>query len=771
MSKSIFFLVSGMFLQHAWAHNFTVTTQVDPAGSGTVSGAGRYAPGARVQIAATPNAGYYFVNFSGSVGGAPNPQTLWVTRSTTVTGHFAKVAAMPSLIASTGARTAGPSSGQLTLSLRLTDAVGFGKATNAQITSITVGNVVGTGTVSVAKGLPLALGDLISGQTAAGNVVFNWPSTVTEAGLTVNFMAHGGAYTGSTTLDVLYTNQIQHVVFIIKENRSFDTYFGQFPGADGATTGLTSTGAVVPLLPAPDTEATDLCHTDNCALTAMDGQKMDGWDIMPHQQNNPHPPTLRSYVQFSQTGLPNYWQYASTFTLADHMFASMWGPSFPNHLYTIAAQDGGAVGLPSTSDDGPWGCDAPPTERVDILRPGKIGGYTSKAFPCFDFPTLGDRIDDANKTNPAITWKYYSPGYLQSGYAWNAYDAIYHIRYGADWNVNIVPDTQFVTDALSGNLPSVSWVVTSEDLSEHPPLSVCAGENSTVAQINAVMQGPQWGSTAIFLFWDDFGGFYDHLPPPQITTYGLGPRVPAIVISPYARPGYISKTVYSFESMLSFAENVFGLPPLLATDTLANNMADAFDFAQTPLPPLVLPQRQCPVMKVSCAQDTAEVGKHYSSELAATGGVPPYTYYWYRFSVASPPLGLDLSPTGAVTGTPKNSANLVYTILAADSTGAAAANKCRLVVAPAKHLELACPTDSAKVGVPYSSSLTAVGGKQPYAFSIVSGSLPPGLTLDGATGQIAGTPGASGGFQFKAAVMDSRSKPQTAQNSCHIHVD
>jgi phospholipase C len=140
----------------------------------------------------------------------------------------------------------------------------------------------------------------------------------------------------------------------------------------------------------------------------------------------------------------------------------------------------------------------------------------------------------------------------------------------------------------------VSWVVTSEEESEHPPESVCVGENWTVMQLNAVMQGPDWNSTVVFLTWDDFGGFYDHVPPPVADRYGFGPRVPFLIISPWAKPGYISHTTLEFSSVLKFIEKRFDLNSLTQRDSVANDMFDSFDFDQTPLPPLLLATRPCP---------------------------------------------------------------------------------------------------------------------------------------------------------------------------------
>jgi phospholipase C len=758
------------------AHGFaqlTLTTKSSLAQGGTVSGGGTYAKGTRVQVTAAPAAGYYFLDFTGCLTSAINPQIHFIEKSCSVTAVFAKVQITPLLLASTGTRTPGPGQGQLTLNLRLTDIVGYGTATSARITSITsINTIAGSGTVSVASSMPVSIGTLTSGETASNNVTFNWPTAAIEARITVNFAA--GAYIGSTTLNVLYTNQIKHIVLFVKENRSFDDYFGTFPGADGATSGLTSTGQVVPLLPDPDVEPSDLCHEYTCALGAMDDGKMDKFDLLKAGKNNPAPPDLRSYVQISQSGIPNYWAYASTYTLADHMFSSLWGPSFPNHLYTIAAQSGGVVNNPGVSGAskavGFWGCDAPADGTVEVLSPNLQ--TLSLVYPCFDFPTLGDRIDAAPPSNPPVTWKYYAPPQGESGGFWNAYEAINHIRFGPDWTANIVPETQFITDALNGNLASVNWVVTPEDTSEHPPASVCAGENDAVSKINAIMQGPQWGSTAIFVTWDDFGGFYDHVPPPQTTTYGLGIRVPLIVISPYARPAYISKTVDSFESLLSFAENIFGLPPLLPTDTLANNMADCFDFSQNPVPPLILQQRTCPAIKVTCPASSGQAGVSYSSSAAAKGGVSPYTFYTFGYSAGSPPPGMAIdSLTGAITGVPTTPGTYVYTVEAADSTGAAGATNCTVNISPPAPVSLTCGSNSGEVGSPYSSSLTATGGVPPYTFSITAGSLPPGLSLNATTGAITGTPTTAGSFPFTAEVVDSTgTSAGTATVNCGIGV-
>lgn len=389
---------------------------------------------------------------------------------------------------------------------------------------------------------------------------------------------------------------LEHFVFFMKENRTFDHYFGRFPGADGATQGMIHTGQIVPLTPAPDFQPHDIDHSIGAEKTAIDGGKMDAFDLISGG------PDLSPYTQFEESGIPNYWAYARAFALADHNFASMLGDSFANHLYVIAAQAGGAIGfgstpiltpppIPGDNSSGRSGCDAPAGTLAPIED---AKGNISFQFPCFEFQTLGDLLNGAG-----LTWKFYAPPQDHSGYTWSAYDAIGHIRNDPEqWAAHVQPPQQFIADAQSGNLPNVSWVVGPMQLSDHAnpcpvPTSVCQGENTTVAQINAVMQGPNWRSTAIFVTWDEWGGFYDHVPPPVVDIYGLGLRVPLLIISPYAKPGFISHTTYEFSSYVKTVEERWNLPSLGQRDVSANDYFDALDFSH-PQPTLILNERACP---------------------------------------------------------------------------------------------------------------------------------------------------------------------------------
>jgi phospholipase C len=379
--------------------------------------------------------------------------------------------------------------------------------------------------------------------------------------------------------------KIKHIVFLVKENRTFDNYFGTFPGADGATSGKISTGETIPLGHAPDMLPRDIDHSFHSAVLAIDGGAMDKFDLIPGGNKNGD---YLSYRQYTANDLPNYFAYARQFVLADKFFSSLTGPSFPNHLYTVGAQSGGAINNPFNNLSTPnrWGCDSAATSQVEVMDDD---GKTMPEYPCFDFRTLADLLEAEG-----LSWKYYAPGQDQSGYIWSALDAIKHIRLTELWTQHVVPTADFVQDAQNGNLPALSWLVVGSGRSEHPPASVCVGENWTVEQINAVMEGPDWESTVVFLTWDDFGGFYDHVAPPHVDNFGLGPRVPLLIISPWAKSGYIEHNILEFSSVLKFIEDRFDLDRLTERDEKSNDLFDAFDLTDRPRQSLILFPRNCP---------------------------------------------------------------------------------------------------------------------------------------------------------------------------------
>ncbi len=474
-------------------------------------------------------------------------------------------------------------------------ACGESSVTSAPITTsaATTASALSTTSAATTNASTSAAATTSNPTSAATTTALATTSSSTTTGATTTAAVTPALGTGGVA-GHLPSGPIKHIVFFVKENRTFDNYFGTYPGANGATTATDSTGKVVPLQHETD-QVPDISHSSESAIMAYDNGKMDKFNLISSQKDNKPKDTYgnNSLTQFQQADIPNYWKYAQNFVLGDNMFSSLMGPSFPNHLYTVAGQSGGAVNNPKTDKNvgtlgnatKGWGCDIA-NQQVQV-KDSK--GQENLQEACFDFETLADELDKAN-----YGWRYYAPPSGASGYIWSAFDAIKHIRFGPDWKF-VVPTEQFMTDAAAGTLPAVSWIVTPGKVSEHAPASVCVGEDWTVQMLNSLMQGPDWASTAVFLTWDDFGGFYDHVAPQQVDGYGLGFRVPLLVISPFAKKGYIDHTQYEYSSMLRFAEDELGLPTMTNRDKAANNMMGAFDFSQAARPPVVLQQRSCNV--------------------------------------------------------------------------------------------------------------------------------------------------------------------------------
>ena len=381
------------------------------------------------------------------------------------------------------------------------------------------------------------------------------------------------------------TNPITHIVFIVKENRSFDHMFGQFPGANGTTQGMCGSKPVA-LTHAHDMEF-NLDHEWSAARQAIHGGKMDGfcWIQQPHGGS--------PYTQYRAEDIPNYWSYAQNFELADEFFSSQTGASFGNHLYLSAATSNQFITDPGfrdqhKPDNKDWGCDAPSDARAGRVPHPEKDRKPIYQYPCMDAETLADLLDAQG-----LSWHYYAGEEDSSGHVWSVFDSVPHIRFGQEWATNVTPPEKFIADVSSGTLANFTWITPRFATSEHAPASVCRGENWSVQLVNAIMQSSFWNSTAIFLTWDDWGGFYDHVAPPRVDYFGLGVRVPLVILSPWAKPGVIH-TQYEFASVLKFAEMTFGLPTLTDRDAQANDLMDAFNFQQSPLPPLVLNTRTCP---------------------------------------------------------------------------------------------------------------------------------------------------------------------------------
>jgi phospholipase C len=380
---------------------------------------------------------------------------------------------------------------------------------------------------------------------------------------------------------------IKHVVIIMQENRSVDNLFNGFPGADTVQTGMDK-GNPIQLTPITLAAQFGLDHTHPGWWKDWDHGMMDGFGH-PFKDVAPAPPDAAySYVPKSET-VP-LWKLAEAYTFGDRMFQSNTGPSFPAHLYMVAGQAGDVSGNP---DNFLWGCDAAPTVRAPLLGPDGTN-LPDGAYPCFDFKTIADEFDTYG-----ITWRYYAPQINNNGLGgtWSVFQAIKHIRFGPNWKSNIVsPQTRFLQDINNGKLAQVTWICPDYAHSDHMgPGSTPLGPEWVATVVNAIGRSPYWYSTAIFVSWDDWDGFYDHVPPPQVDDMGLGFRVPLIVVSPYAKHGYVSHQVHEFSSFLRFAEELYKLPSLGTRDATADDLADCFDFTRA--------LRPCKTIEVSHGAD------------------------------------------------------------------------------------------------------------------------------------------------------------------------
>ncbi|MBV9027166.1 MAG: hypothetical protein JO311_00995, partial [Candidatus Eremiobacteraeota bacterium] len=303
---------------------------------------------------------------------------------------------------------------------------------------------------------------------------------------------------------------------------------------------------------------------------------------------------LCAYQYVDPTEIAPYWKMAAQYALADHMFPTETSGSFSAHQDLIRGDSAitsreSLIDFPSKP---PWGCDAYPGTTTTLITPPNRELVTGPA-PCTNkFPdpaayrTLRDLLDAKS-----IPWKYYVPPLTKTAIAgaiWNAYDVIWPVRYGPEWTTNVsFPEKNIFRDIRAGALPDVAWVIPDNVNSDHggPFFGRTDKGPSWVSQIvNAIGTSRYWTSTAIIIVWDDWGGWYDHVAPPQLDYAGLGIRVPMIVVSPYAKSGYVSHTQYEFGSIVKFVEDVWSLGRLGTTDERANSINDVFDFKQMARP-------------------------------------------------------------------------------------------------------------------------------------------------------------------------------------------
>jgi phospholipase C len=429
-------------------------------------------------------------------------------------------------------------------------------------------------------------------------------------------------------------HKIQHVVIIMQENRSFDSYFGTYPGAEGIP-GLAGHPGRVPCVPDPLRHDCQRPHHDrsnrnaggphghDSAVADINGGKMNGFIARvehhriryceihvdaPRCSHLPKAPDVMGY--HDRREIPNYWDYASRFVLQDHMFQSDASWSLPEHLYLVSGWSAHC-----TRQGDPMSCEAAVQEPGS--PPHEAGNTTDKPpdYAWTDLTYLLYRYH--------VTWRYYVDKGNQPDCADNAmfcapvpqnaqtpgvynplpyFDTVRHDHQLRD----IAPLRTLFKDLRDNSLPAISWIVPSQQVSDHPPALITAGQAYVTGLINSIMRSRAWDSTAIFLCWDDWSGFYDHVKPPVVDGQGYGLRVPALVISPYAKRGYIDHQILSQDAYLKFIEDDFlngqridprtdgrpdPRPDVRENEKILGNVADDFNFDQKPRPPLFLPLR------------------------------------------------------------------------------------------------------------------------------------------------------------------------------------
>jgi phospholipase C len=377
----------------------------------------------------------------------------------------------------------------------------------------------------------------------------------------------------------------KHIVIIIQENRTPDNLFGSNPhfepGVDLATHGQTSTGETVWLAPLPLADCYDLGHTHQSFVDAF----TQGFDMEPATPQKgctvaQHP--AYKYVENATGTVQPYFDMATQNGFANRMFQTNQGPSFPAHQFLFSGTSAPAVRSPDFDSENTYvtdaGCAAPGNSRVTLINPLGSETYHAPIYPCFEHPALSDLLDHASTP---ISWRYYAPS---SNSIWTAPNAIRHICLpvqtqfgrrctGPDWVKNVVPDypAQVLTDIANCNLSSVSWVIPTGEESDHPSSNTGIGPAWVASIVNSI--GAQscggesyWQDTAIFIVWDDWGGWFDHVRPFQITKpndwgggYTYGFRVPLLVVSAFTPPGTVSNAIFDFGSILAFTERNFGV--------------------------------------------------------------------------------------------------------------------------------------------------------------------------------------------------------------------
>ena len=489
-------------------------------------------------------------------------------------------------------------------------------------------------------------------------------------------------------------HKIQHVVVIMQENRSFDQYFGTYPGANGIPSGVCQPdplrgGCIAPFHD-PNDENYGGPHGHGSFTVDLDGGKMDGFVAEAEKgskcsstepgcspcKEGASAKCIDVMGYHDAREIPNYWTYAQNFVLQDDMFEPNSSWSWPEHLFEVSAWSA-ICGSDKTWSENPLSCvsavEGPP---IPERKKGKNGeeienpytGPNAISLPWTDITYL------LHEHKPEVSWRYYvfegSEPDCESDEAVSCEPVKQGPKTPGIWNPlvdfgDVKEDSQLgdvqslsnfypaVQNQSECGLPNVSWITPNGKVSEHPPALVSAGQAYVTTLVNSIMRSPCWDSTAIFLSWDDWGGFYDNVIPPDIDENGYGFRVPGLVISPYARAGYIDHQQLSHDAYLKFIEDDFmgGQRLNPATDGRPDSRPDVreeapglgnlegdFDFDQSPLPPLILPPEPAPG-PASCPPGSVPLGAPQPEPFS------PCTYPLSTSSPSSPPSSAPASPS------------------------------------------------------------------------------------------------------------------------------
>ena len=469
--------------------------------------------------------------------------------------------------------------------------------------------------------------------------------TVLAVGVSVALSLAGVTACGpSSPVSASGIHKIKHVIVIMQENRSFDSYFGTFPGADGIPM---SRGVPQVCSPDPATGACDKPYPDHAdingggphgqvnAIGDVAGGRMNGFVAQVSTAKkgcaNPNDPACTNSVvpdvmgYHTASDIPNYWTYAKDFVLQDHMFEPNSSWSLPEHLFQVSEWSARC-----TQHDNPASCTnalenpgAPPDGPNATARTKGATTTTTTAGAAAPKPPIYAWTDMTYLLHKdQVSWGYYVVNGTEPDCENDSALTCAPVSQNAEtpgiWNPlpyfdtvkadnqlsNIQSVDNYYKEAKAGTLPAVSWVVPSGDVSEHPPAAISYGQSYVTSLINAAMASPDWGSTAIFLAWDDWGGFYDHATPPVVDVNGYGLRVPSMVISPYAKAGYVDHQILSFDAYDKFIEDDFlqgqrldpstdgrpdPRPDVRENATILGDMNADFNFAQSPRKSVMLP--------------------------------------------------------------------------------------------------------------------------------------------------------------------------------------